>query len=237
LSDKLNDSEVRKKALKVAEYLDLKYTGRNSFVSLCEKGCDAEELGNYFKLLTSKSEIEYTRTYIGKRKRFATSREHAERMRQPQHVIDSRPMDSFETALDGFQKRDIENLQKKLKKVSSDIEKLNNTKLVGSIDRHKFHREVFNMPTLLDYYAGKFINLILKEYDRVGEKQRPDYTKLMKGLYKHVRDKTKGWHDALIAEILYQLTPERQDSELSLKQWRKRHGIIERRGTRKRKKL
>ncbi|HWT02565.1 MAG TPA: hypothetical protein VN256_20100 [Pyrinomonadaceae bacterium] len=225
------------KASEVAEYLGLKHTGKDSFISLCEKGCDAEELGNYFKLLTSRSEIVITRRYIGKRKRFATSREHAERMSEPQRTIDFRSMDSIEAALGEFQKRDLERLQKKLKKIAVDIQKLNNTNLVRRIDKHKYHPEVSNLPPLLNYYADKFIKLMLRETEGIGAKQKPDHTRFMKGLYKYVRDNTKEWHDALIADVLNEIGPDSKDTEQSLKEWRNRHGIIEKKVTRKNQNL
>jgi hypothetical protein len=213
-----NSESVTNKALKVAQYLRLTDKGKESFVLLCEMGCDAEELGNFFKLITSKPEVKIS-------------------SKRGDYNLHLRPMDSLEVALGRFNKRTLDSLSNNLKKIAIDIQELNNTILVRRIDRKTYNSQIANLPQLLNYYAKDFLKLVLREKKKIGSKQKPGYTMLMKNLYKHIRDSSKEWHDALVADVLNALLPEQEDTEQSLKQWRKRHGVIEREGTQKRNKL
>jgi hypothetical protein len=70
---------------------------------------------------------------------------------------------------------------------------------------------------------------------QVGPQFRPDQSRTLANICRHVREFTCQWHDETLAHILNALIPYDQEEPItgvSLKQWRKRHGVIYKRGTR-----
>jgi hypothetical protein len=61
----------------------------------------------------------------------------------------------------------------------------------------------------------------------IGPRQRPDFTRRLTEIYRHIRERTGHWHDEKVADILYDLTPDPKHppSAESLKVWRNEHGL------------
>lgn len=183
---------------KVARKLGLKGHGSTSFLKLCKKGCEPEQLANYLVFLTSESEFKIRN-----------------------HKISLRPFDSIEEALSGLTKQDLNSLQKAVLKIAKTIDKVNGARIVSYMESGSFNPEIHKLPPLLIYYAEHFIPLVLGQLKNCGEKQRPDYSKLLIEIIEYVISTTGSPNHRLLAAIL---TDRGQDyTEESLKQWWDRH--------------
>lgn len=138
-------AEEKQKSKYVAEKLGLIDVASDSFIKLCEKDCDPEFLGEYFKFLTSPPEITYQTSKSKQRK------------------VNIRSLDSIESALGGFDKRDLEPLRHRLKKLLKDIEKLNTNRIIRYAAEEEFEKcnEVSSLPNLISIYADEYIPFLL----------------------------------------------------------------------------
>lgn len=197
----------------VADIIGLKYSGRNSFLELCAKGCDPEELANYLVYITSKSEITIT-PKNKKRKPYKPS---------------MRPLDTINEALEGIEKRELIALQKAILKQAKNIEKVNQTRVVHKMhmDQEDFDTNIFVLPNLLTYYANEFIPLVLSASAKTGSRQRPYFNRYMNDMIDYIEDKTGDLSYRLISEMLNEYDPENEYDEGSIKQWRYRHSPSE----------
>lgn len=222
MSEKSNfpDSKEQSLAEQVADKLHLEGVPRNSFLQLCQEGCDPRILGEHLICLTSKSEIPIRPK--GKKGGGEDRRS---------YNISLRPLDSVQGTLNDLEKRDLESLQEKLLIIAEDVNTLNQTRLVRYLNDDEYNREIWELSRLLGIYANHFIPILLKKIEKSGPKQRPNYTSFLTAIYEHINKKTGKWHDALVADIFNALNPENTDTEQSLKQWRKRHALIDKRGT------
>lgn len=198
---------TNRKAENIANKLGLANQSKISFIELCNKGCDPSFLAEHFYFITHDSTI----TITPKSKK-----------RRP-YKVSLRSLDSIELALGGFKKRQIEALQKKIKEVAEDINKLNSSQLIRFIDSEELapYAATPDLPSLLSYYADNFIPFILEKYTKIGEKQRPHFNFYMKSICDHVKKRTKTQQYRLICDVLNELGID-WDVE-ALKQWHSRH--------------
>jgi hypothetical protein len=202
------DNSDKEKAEIVARHLELENVARNSFISLCEKGCEPEFLGEYLSYLISKPTITIYRGSKGASKR------------KP-YKVSLRPMDDLEIAFKGVEKRNLKPLQKKLLDIAEQIQKINRTRLVRRLEQHKYDSEIHNLSNLLQIYAEQFIPLLMEELKIIGEKQNPNFNEYLKEICDHVKKATGSDHYKLIADVLNGIGLV-DWSEGSLKQWRYR---------------
>jgi hypothetical protein len=186
-------------------------------------------LGVRLFFLVSKSTLIVPRKH-NQRTRYATTREHHERMTRRYLKVELRPLDSSD-ALKGFEKRDLIRLQDQLIKLSEKLDKLSSTELIRqmAVDG-EFNREtqLFSLPYDLMIYSQVVISHILEKFDSVGSKQRPDYTQYLAEIFTHIYERTGKWHDSEVADIINELNSEKDvdvETQQSLKQWRHRHGV------------
>lgn len=194
-------------AEQTAGKLGLTNQGRESFIELCKQGCEPSFLAEHFYVLTHNSTI----TVTPKRKRGKS------------YQASLRPMDSVEFALGGFEKRQIEALQKRIKEVVVDIGKLNSCPLIRYIDAEDLepYVPIFRLLPQLKYYADNFIPFLLEKYKKIGPKQRPHFNLYLNSICKHVKKETKKQQYRLICDVLNELGID-WDVD-SLKQWYSRH--------------
>jgi len=70
---------------------------------------------------------------------------------------------------------------------------------------------------------------IPKRLKQFGPRQRPDYTRRLTAICKHIRERSGQWHDTHVVTILNDLAPDSADpmTAVALKEWRKRHGLTQ----------
>lgn len=200
------DNSDKEKAEVVAKHLELEDVARNSFISLCEKGCEPEFLGEYFSYLISKPTVAiYNKSKSKVRK------------------VSLRPMDDLEVALEGFYKKDLEPLKEKLLEVARQIQKLNRTRLVRYLDEHKYNSEIYRIPPLLQMYAQQFIPLLLVELKSIGKRQKPNFNNYLNEICNHVKVATGKDNYKFICDVLNGIGID--CTAESLKQWRHRQKL------------
>lgn len=204
----VSETTSKQKAEAVAARLGLEAVGRLSFVELCTKGCNPEYLAEYLTFLVPKAESVITPT--GNRKPYS---------------INLRALDSYETALGGVEKRDLERLPKQLLKYAEKIEEINLSRLVRYLEDDKYGNDIHAIPRLLVYYANEFIPLLLKQYESLGAQQKPQYTEYLNRMIDHVEQTTGVPHYTLISNVLNELGIEANEESLS--SWRYRNKPIE----------
>ncbi|HEX8141415.1 MAG TPA: hypothetical protein VF553_02400 [Pyrinomonadaceae bacterium] len=195
------------KAEEIADKLGLANQGKNSFIELCKQGCDSSFLAEHFYFITHNS----TTTVTPKNKK------------RKAYKVSLRSLDSVELALGGFNKRQIKALQKKIKELAEDINKLNSIQLIRCIDVEELtpYAVTPDLPPLLSYYADKFIPFLLEKAKRVGDRQRPLFNLFMNSICSHVKEQTKRQQFKLICDVLNELGIN-WDVD-ALKQWYSRH--------------
>jgi len=60
----------------------------------------------------------------------------------------------------------------------------------------------------------------------VGAQKRPRYAARLKEIYAHIHERTRQWHDRLVAHILNDLDPDKPQTENGLKEWRRRNDCV-----------
>lgn len=178
--------------------------GLQSFEGLCGMGCDHNELGGLFVLVSSPSEITL----------------------ESGITISLRPLDSRETVAGGLDQRDLQRIADKAAELRDDCGRLRQTALVQQLihDRAILEGDLLRGSLVPDIEDSRFAGLLMlpdvvRQY---GARARPEYTRLMTSIFDHINERTGDFHDALVADILNDLTPERDNphSEESLRQWR-----------------
>jgi len=192
-------------AERVADRLSLKDIAKDSFIQLCNLGCDPHFLAEYLPFITPKSKEVIRR----------------ESVKGNDQVISLRGLDAYNTALEGFDKRDLEALIEQILKMAKKLDKLNRTRLVSYLDNGKYNTDIHEIPPLLMYYGKEFLPLLIKEYERVGDQQHPQFTEYLNALCAHVKLKTGKPRDRLLAEVLTGAGVNMD--EFALKTWRSRN--------------
>ena len=185
-------------------------TGKEAFNGLCGLGCDRDVLESLFTFLVAKPvRIQGTKGQATKGQR-----------ERPYYEISMHPLDQLETALRGSKKYDIRALQRtaqRAKKLMREIERQKRTPLVIWLQQ-KGH---IKPPDLL---AGSLVPGLRQSYFRgllslpklakqVGGRKKPDFERQLAMIYRHVHERTGGWHDQLIASVLDDLFPPDRDHE------------------------
>ncbi len=194
------------------------------FNQLCELGCDREILG-WCLAWYSSNELK-----LGNGQ-----------------VLNIHSLDSWEAALepsDGgppITRDELDQIAKRARKVLCDIRRIAGTPLI----RHLVTRGIITSPDLLSSLfipSGIFQGLIRLPtlLSKFGPRNKPDRSSALAKVCLHIKESTGRWHDERLAEIVNALTYDQNQDEptsaQSLKQWRKRHGLIDKKGTRKAKK-
>lgn len=178
--------------------------GTNAFDKLCDLNCDPVLLGQHLVMFSQTEEIVLKRTG---------------------EAIPIRPLDSWDTALNGLSIDDLRQVTKRAKELQKDILRLKNTPLV----RRLIRKGIIKSGDLLhgNIMDTRFDGLLkLPELaSQYGPRQRPEYTERLTKIYEHIHERTRGWHDALLADILTDLMPDASYTEQALKEWRSRHGL------------
>jgi hypothetical protein len=183
--------------------------GLESFKNLCKLGCIDQELGGLFVFLCSPSKITL----------------------ESGESINLRPLDSKETAMGGFEQNDLEEIAQIAERLRAECERLRQTPLVRQLvhDGDIKVGDLLNRSPLSDIKEVRFDGLLMLPdvLRKCGARQRPEYTRLLTGIFAHIYEHTKGWHDKCVADVLNDLSPDRKDpyTEEGLKQWRTRQGL------------
>lgn len=211
-------TEKEAEADKIAQGLELDEQAKNAFIELCKLGCEPEKLEGLFTRLFSKP--------------FTVKPENRARKA---YQVDFRPMDSWESALTGFDQqflaRRLKRLKIQVKKMAETISSLNATRLVrGEIEKEisdQFHCLIFGLPGALNIYAEGFIPLVLRKAKLIGPKQNPNYIAYRVKLHKHIRERTGKWRDKLVADLLNNRSSDSESriNDLSVKEWRLSHDL------------
>jgi hypothetical protein len=189
----------------VAGRLGLQGTANDSFIQLCNQGCDPHFLAEYLPFLTPLSRVVIVPTNKKRRS----------------YTISLRGLDSHEDVLEGFEKRDLEALQEQTLKMAERISKLNRTRLVRYSEDEEYNIDIHTIPSLLMHYSKVFIPLLLKKYEEAGERQRPQFTTYLNAICDHVKQATGKARYRLVAEILTGIGVNMD--EFALKTWRSRN--------------
>lgn len=204
----MSDESINsQKAEGIANKLRLANQGKKSFIELCKQGCDPHTLAELFYFITHNS----TTTVTPKNNK------------RQSYKVSLRPMDSVESALGGFNKRQIKALQKKIKEVAEAIDKLNSSRLIRYIGVEELapYASNPNLLPLLNDYVDNFIPLLLEKAEKVGEKQKPEFNFYMNSICSHVKERTTSSQYRLICDVLNELG---NDWDVdALKQWHSRH--------------
>lgn len=174
------------KAEKIALRLGLTGTAKASFIQLCDMGCDPEFLADYLPFLISKTAVKIR----------------PKNLKRKSYGVDLRPLDSYEKAIKGFDKDDLEALAKQILKVAKQVERLNRTMIVRYTEDEEYHTDIFAIPKLLAYYGQEFIPLLLKKYSLIGRKQSPQYRAYINRIINHVESNTGAENYRLMCDVL-----------------------------------
>jgi hypothetical protein len=191
-------------AEKVATRLGLQGKASDSFIQLCNQGCDPHFLAEYLPFITPQSKQVITRKSRKGKKR----------------TISLRGLDSHQTALEGFEKRDLEALQEQTLKMAKKISKLNRTRLVRYLDDEEYNTDIHRIPALLKCYSEEFLPLLVKKYEEVGDQQHPQFREYLNAICDHVLQVTGKPRLRLVSEVLTGMG--REMDEFALKTWRSR---------------
>src|ERR1044072_6295743 len=207
------------KLLRKSDIVDLD-TAIKAFNTLCRLGCERRTLGELLMWYSYS-----TVTLTSGRK------------------IDIHSLDSWQTALDAHDgkaaitREELDQISARAKDLLSDVKRLIRTPIV----RRLVERGDIDSQDLLgggpSAKTGVFQGLIrlpklVKEF---GPRKKPDRTKALANICGYIRESTGGYRDELLAHILNSLTVHDQENPTTapaIKQWRKRQGIISKRGTR-----
>jgi hypothetical protein len=199
------DKATDVKAKSIAVKLGLKKFGQAAFLELCQEGCDPDYLAEHLPFINKKTKVK-TGTEQGVR---------------GEYVVNLRSLDSYESAVAGLEKRDLEKLPKQLLELAELIEKINLTMLVRYMNDDEFDTDIFKLPKLLVYYSKAFIPLLLEKYESSGERKRPQYNEYLNRIIDHVEQSTGEPNYKLICDVLNDIGI--NESEGSLSQWRYRN--------------
>jgi hypothetical protein len=190
------------------------FEGLDAFDELCHLGCDRRLLGQLLIFFGGHSEIRLKPT------------EHSEG-----RTISIRPLDSFETAFYPFKaisRRDLDSFIERTKRFLADVELLKQSAIVQELIAKDLIREgdILAGPPFL--FTGPFDSLLnLPELiEKLDLKRSPDQTRLREQIHWHIFERTKGWHDNLVAAVfndlpLFENEPTNAEA---IKMWRNRHG-------------
>lgn len=195
-------------------------TAINAFNNLCGLGCERRTLG---ELLAWYSYSAVTLTSGRK--------------------INVHSLDSWKTALDAqdgkapITREHLDQISERAKALLSDIKRLIRTPIVRQLVEQG---EILSEDLLgggVSAKTGVFQGLIRlpKLVKRFGPRKQPDRTKALVKICLYIESATGGYRDALLTDLLNALTPHDSDNPTTataIKQWRKRQGIITKRGTR-----
>lgn len=206
----------------IATELRLKHIARNSFIDLCNMGCDPKLLGHLFATLS------HDKCYFNPLDSLETALGEIEK-----RDIESLP-DQLIKLAERLQRLNNTNLVRRMGGTGEFGGTLRLDEEPGrGIEQIRVREQIFGLPGSLLYYANIVVPLILKS--NIGTKEKPGYSHRLKSIYDHVHECTSKWNDALIAHILNGLDPKNTATEDTLRQWRNRQGIINKESTRKNK--
>ncbi len=189
--------------------------GRNAFDFLCQRSCDRETLGGLFVLLTHKEIL---------RLKADPKRGHERDVEIRLNRLD------VEDPLGGMSLRKLRQIASRAERLAAEIIRLRKTLLV----RHLKAQGALAPNDLLSGSplstgASTAFQGVLSLPDlakRFGAQSgRPEHTRRLTKIYRHIRQCTGQWHDAKVAHILNALDPYVPQTEQALKEWRKRHNL------------
>lgn len=193
--------------------------GKEALKKLCALGCDKQILGGLLVLLAPEQE----RLTLDSGKQICL-----------------RPLDALDDSLKGIsdqlaEKKDIRALQRtaqRAKKLRDEIKQLRGTAFVAWLKEKGYidDNDLLGGSTIPELVDCRFRGLLSLPNlaDQVGPRQRPEYTNLLKQIYLHIHERTGGWHDQELTEILHDLMPQGPDTKrLDLPSWRQRHGLTD----------
>lgn len=243
--------------------------GKKAFIKLCSKGCDQGTLAELLTFFASPSSITISSTPEDRIKLLnkiydpdnpacnQIPKSPSERARKNEedrgdisYQVSLRPLDSWETALEGFEplglkgnkrtkfERYLKRLLKKPELSDEDLSFLHSIPLVevmmleadaedglSSISP----KETFRLAYCLDSSAKRLIQIILDRMKQSGPQYKPEYTRLRTKIHLHIYNSTGGhWYDALFADIHNALFPDPGSRiyEDSVRNWRFEHGLV-----------
>jgi hypothetical protein len=187
--------------------LGLQDVAANAFATLCERGCKPETLTSFFQLW-AEPDVPIVST---------TGRE-----------IHLRPMDNRKAALGTFQKKDLDRLQRRLRKQAKTLERLAKklhdlqaTRLFRRMLREgefDVAREFLDLARRLNGYAATVIPRMVKVCGSIGSKKHPDRNRERLTLAGYVLDATGRRHYKELSQILNHVRPTDTGDAGALKQ-------------------
>jgi len=187
---------------------------------LVEAKCDRKLILNLLTFLADAPE----RLRLSKREEWETSR-----------PVSLSPLDDLPGALRGVsgkaEKIDIRALQRtaqRARKLLKEIEYLKRTPLVIWLreNNHLDPEDLLAGSLVPGLTASRFRGLLElpRLAKKAGARLRPDFTRRLTALYKHIHDRTGHWHDLEVSKLLYDLFPQPVETA-ALERWRERHGL------------
>jgi hypothetical protein len=205
--------------------------GRDAFEELCQKGCDRRILSNLFLLLSAPSCVRLKTGQTIELRAEARSILGPDYGAKTGHTIELSAGDSSERLLCPVAEDELPRIARRAEKLLCDIERLRRTRLIRRLvaDGRLPDDDLLGGSPLLEIKRAYFHGLLhLAELaGGFGARQRPDYTRRLKAIFKHIRECTGRWHDGRVADILDDLLPNPQKpyNAESLKVWRNEHGL------------
>jgi len=191
----------------------LSAAGGNALEKLCQLGCDRKILGGLIVLLFPEAN----------RLRLQSGRE-----------ICLHPLDTLDDALKPTSQdmRALERAAERARKLRDEIKELKGTPFVQWLKERGYidDGDLLARSTVRELIDCQFRGLVnlAKLAKQIGPRKRPDYTHLLTQIFLHVRERTGGWHELELSEILYDLLPDEPGAKrLDLPSWRQRHGLTD----------
>jgi hypothetical protein len=199
--------------------------GWAAFEKLCEE-CDRRILGSLFIWLAAPQKIALnSRAKAPQRDR-----------RRKLKTIHFPPIESLEELLYPVSRQELITIVGRARALQRDVERLRRTRLVrslvleGTLPDH----DLLGGPFIREFRSEAFRGILelpryVKQY---GQRSRPDYTRHLTAVYRHIFLCSGTWHDKEVADILNDLRPHRYQPQTpeSLKRWRNAHGLKSRPG-------
>jgi hypothetical protein len=193
---------------------------RKALNTLVEANCDQKLILNLLTFLADAPQ----RLRLSKPEGWETSR-----------PVSLSPLDDLPGALRGVsgkaEKIDIRALQRtarRARKLLKEIEYLKRTPLVIWLRENNYldPEDLLAGSLVPGLTASRFRGLLElpRLAKRAGARPRPDFTRRLNALYKHIHERTGQWHDLELSRLLYDLFPQPL-TPLALEKWRGRHGL------------
>jgi hypothetical protein len=138
------------------------------------------------------------------------------------------PRDSLDDLFSPISKEKLPRMHKRVRNLLKDIGLLRRARLVRYLDDPHLAGCLRDAEMDLRLLADLLGN-IPKRLKHFGARRRPDYTRRLTAIYKHIREHSGQWHDTHVATILNDLVPDSTApmTAQALKEWRKRHGLTQ----------